>query len=187
MKPTTDRAVGQRFVAVGVYFQWCSLASTGGGLSRCRWAALPHEQIGDTVAGIPGVAVILENQFGQVLLQLRENKPGLPFANHWTLPGGRVESEETSLAAAYRELREELGMAIPIRLWQVYDRVHESGQFIIEQYVFVGRTQHAVTEFTLGEGVELRYVAQQDLEELPIAYGFAALLEAYFAGNLRGA
>ena len=64
------------------------------------------------MAGIPTVAIIIENPEGNVLLQLRENKPGVPFANHWTLPGGKVEIGETPLQAAVRELKDEIIMDI---------------------------------------------------------------------------
>ena len=40
LKPTTYRAAVQRFVAVSIYFWESCLASTGGGLVRCRWAAM---------------------------------------------------------------------------------------------------------------------------------------------------
>jgi 8-oxo-dGTP diphosphatase len=139
------------------------------------------------LAGIPvgatGVAIIIENQYGELLLQLRENRPGLPFANHWTLPGGLVEPGETPLAAAYRELREEIGVEVALEAWLTYERVHESSDFIIEQHIFVGQTDRPITGFTLGEGVELRYVLQQDVNQLPIAYGFDELLQTYLATN----
>ena len=46
---------------------------------------------------VPCVAVIITNSAGQVLLNLRDNRPNLPFPNRWTLPGGRVEAGETPM------------------------------------------------------------------------------------------
>lgn len=42
----------------------------------------------------------------------RDNKPGLPYAGMWDLPGGGREGNETPLQCAAREVREELGIAM---------------------------------------------------------------------------
>ena len=44
---------------------------------------------------------------------LRDDTPGLLFADHWDLPGGGREGDETPLACALRECREELGIVVP--------------------------------------------------------------------------
>lgn len=44
---------------------------------------------------------------------LRDAKPGLIFADHWDLPGGGRENEETPLECALRECHEELGLIVP--------------------------------------------------------------------------
>jgi len=45
---------------------------------------------------------------------LRDDKPGLIFADHWDLPGGGREGSETPLDCALRECREELGLVVPL-------------------------------------------------------------------------
>lgn len=133
------------------------------------------------MAGIPGVAIIIENQHGEVLIQLRENKPSIEFANCWTLPGGRVETDETPYQAAIRELREETGLELPLVPWKVYQRRHQSRHFLIEQHVYAGRTNTSIEQLTLGEGVALRYITLDEITSLPIAYGFDSLLHEFFA------
>ncbi len=54
------------------------------------------------------VAVILRED-GQVLLGHRP--PGKPWAGWWEFPGGKIEADETPIAALRRELLEELGIA----------------------------------------------------------------------------
>ena len=40
-------------------------------------------------------AVILENDNDEILLYLRDKKPGIPFPDCWDLIGGHVEEGET--------------------------------------------------------------------------------------------
>lgn len=44
---------------------------------------------------------------------LRDATPGLIFADHWDLPGGGREGEETPQECALRECHEELGLVVP--------------------------------------------------------------------------
>ena len=55
-------------------------------------------------------AIILENDKGDILLYLRDNKPGIPFPNYWDLIGGHVEEGETPDQALVREVKEELNI-----------------------------------------------------------------------------
>ena len=43
---------------------------------------------------------------------LRDDLPDLPYANHWDLPGGGREGQETPFECARRECFEELGLQI---------------------------------------------------------------------------
>jgi len=56
------------------------------------------------------VSVILQDENEKILLQLREDSPGVNFPGKWGLFGGGVESDETPKQAACREIREELGI-----------------------------------------------------------------------------
>jgi 8-oxo-dGTP pyrophosphatase MutT (NUDIX family) len=51
--------------------------------------------------------VFLLNDQGAVLLQHRDNKPGLPHANLWVPPGGHCENGEAEEECARREFQEE--------------------------------------------------------------------------------
>ena len=48
----------------------------------------------------------------KLLMHLRDNKPGLFNANMWDFPGGGREGDETPMACAIREMREEFGVEL---------------------------------------------------------------------------
>lgn len=48
----------------------------------------------------------------KMLLQLRDNKPGIRYPGIYALFGGKIEGEETPLQALQREIMEELGLPI---------------------------------------------------------------------------
>lgn len=55
--------------------------------------------------GDAGACILAFNEQGKVLGVSRKDDP-----NDWGMPGGRVESGESSIAAAIRELKEETGL-----------------------------------------------------------------------------
>ncbi len=132
---------------------------------------------------IPCVAAILYNADRQVLLMQRDQKPGLEFAGWWTLPGGRVEADETPDAAIERELREEIEVVPPVTLWRVYERPHHrliaGAAVTIEQHVYAGQVGLPASAITLNEGQAIRYFGVDELADLRIAYGFDALLREF--------
>lgn len=50
----------------------------------------------------------------QLVVILRDDFAGLPFAGHWDLPGGGREGGETPFACVARECMEELGLEINV-------------------------------------------------------------------------
>lgn len=130
------------------------------------------------MAGIPCVAVIIKNSHDQVLLLLRDDKPGLSFANHWTLPGGRVEFNETIEAAAKREVQEEIGLELSVTPWKTYERM--AGDVLVEQHAFLSSTGDDISVMTLGEGRALRFFGEHQLAALPIGFEFEYLLAEFF-------
>jgi 8-oxo-dGTP diphosphatase len=63
------------------------------------------------------VALLLEDK---LVMQLRDDKPGLFNANMWDFPGGGREGKETAQECAVREVREEFGIMLTPKsfLWQ---------------------------------------------------------------------
>jgi len=54
-----------------------------------------------------GASIIFVNDHKQVLLLLRDDKPGLPYRNMWDVPGGHIELGETPKQCIMREMKEE--------------------------------------------------------------------------------
>ncbi|MDW4500074.1 NUDIX hydrolase [Sulfitobacter sp. D35] len=50
----------------------------------------------------------------RLVVILRDMVETIPFPGHWDLPGGGREGDESPVACALRETREELGLDVPI-------------------------------------------------------------------------
>jgi 8-oxo-dGTP diphosphatase len=51
-----------------------------------------------------------------LLVFLRDDKPDIPFPNHWDFFGGHIEAGESPEQALVREVKEELGL--DLRHWE---------------------------------------------------------------------
>jgi 8-oxo-dGTP diphosphatase len=125
---------------------------------------------------VPFVSIILENNAGEVLLLLRENKSTITFPNHWTLMGGKVENCEPLDVAASRILAEETGLQTSLSFWKRYEREHPL--FIVDQYVYTGKIKSGRELLVLGR--DTQFFKPAEIQHLKIGYGFDALLNDYF-------
>ncbi|MGH8670417.1 MAG: Nudix family hydrolase [Burkholderiales bacterium] len=77
------------------------------------------------------VAGVLQRPDGTILLAQRP--PGKPYAGYWEFPGGKIQPQETAIAALRRELEEELGIAVETAypwLTRCHDYEHAAVQIL---------------------------------------------------------
>lgn len=114
-------------------------------------------------------AIILENDAGEILLYLRDNKPGLPFPHHWDLFGGHVEAGETPEEALVREVQEELGLNLTdYQFFRRYDCLEGDANPNVK-FVYSGKINLPLDELVLYEGERLNYFRRDQLADLKFA------------------
>jgi hypothetical protein len=126
---------------------------------------------------IQAVSAILVNARGEVLLQCRDDRPGLSFLDTGRCSAARWKRAIGSDRHAARANRE-LGRSADVRLWRVYRRPHDEA-IEIEQYIFAGEIDWSIEDLTVLEGQGADYFSLEQLGDLPIAYGFREVLEEF--------
>jgi 8-oxo-dGTP pyrophosphatase MutT (NUDIX family) len=106
------------------------------------------------------VNILIVNRQGQLLLQERdEHAPRCP--DQWGAPGGHVEAGEDYEAAAYRELAEETGVALPggsLRLWREEVFRYESEQKTYRYQLWAGSADLTDADVICNEGRQMTFV-----------------------------
>jgi 8-oxo-dGTP diphosphatase len=127
-----------------------------------------------------GILVILVDREGRLLLQLREAKQGIALPGVWSVPGGALETGESPVEGARRELQEETGQAV--------ESLHFVGSVRPARrtaYVFSGGARFAEGAIVVGEGQVFRFFSWQEIRRLqPTAPFVIPLLNDFMAGPL---
>jgi len=114
-------------------------------------------------------AIILENDRGELLFYLRDNKPGIPFPRHWDLFGGHVEEGETPEEALVREVKEEINYDLKdFTFFKKYE-CSEGDAYPNIKYIFSGRINLQVDEITLLEGEKAGYFTEEEVSGIKFA------------------
>jgi 8-oxo-dGTP diphosphatase len=114
-------------------------------------------------------AIILENDKGEFLLALRDNKPGIPFPNHWDLIGGHVEEGETPEEALVREVKEELDIDLKdYSFFKIYECLNGDAYENIK-YIYTGKINIPIEEVTLLEGERAQYFSKEEIPDIKFA------------------
>jgi 8-oxo-dGTP diphosphatase len=112
---------------------------------------------------IPAVGALIIRDH-QILLIQRAHPP---LEGEWSLPGGRIESGETIIAALKREVREETGLEIePRELVCVLDRISADYHYVLIDYLcdITGGELRAGSD-----ALAVRWASRADLGNLGVA------------------
>ena len=127
-------------------------------------AAIGHDMLLN-----PGVAAIIRDGAGRVLLQKRSDD------GSWSLPAGAIDPGETPAQAVVREAYEETGLhVVPEKVAGVsggagFRHTYPHGDKIeIVSIVFLCRVTGGTLGGLDGESLELRYMLPEDFPESPI-------------------
>jgi len=114
-------------------------------------------------------AIILENDSGEFLLALRDNKSWIPFPDHWDLIGGHVEEGETPEEALVREYKEELDLDLKeYSFFRKYECLTGDAYENIK-YIYSGKINIPIEEITLLEGQRPQYFTRDEIPTVKFA------------------
>jgi 8-oxo-dGTP diphosphatase len=114
-------------------------------------------------------AIILENDKGEFLLALRDNKPWIPFPNHWDLIGGHVEEGETPEEALVREFKEELDLDLKeYTFFRKYECLTGDAYENVK-YIYTGKINIPIDDVTLLEGERPQYFTREEIPDVKFA------------------
>ena len=114
-----------------------------------------------------GAVFILRKASGTLLIELRDDKsPAYP--NTWVFPGGGMDENETYVATAMREAKEELGVDL-VESDCTLVAVYSTPGFVEDNHVFVCSVPED-QRIELMEGADARWIEPSELLELQLGY-----------------
>ena len=122
-----------------------------------------------------GTSIIFLNDKRQILLFLRDDKPGLPYRNMWDIPGGHVEDGETPEQCIVREMKEE--MDLTLKQFELFS-VREFDDRI--EYTFWEKANLDIEKINLHEGQKLKWFTESEAKNTKLAYGFNEIVDDFF-------
>lgn len=132
------------------------------------------------------VALLATDAEGRVLLQLRDDRPGLAMAGQFGPFGGEVEPGETALAALCREVREELGLCLAPEVLTLWDETRGLVRDDTALTFFTMTASLQPVALRLGEGAGFAFLTARQCESWPMPGRLRPLLARFFAERATG-
>jgi 8-oxo-dGTP diphosphatase len=122
-----------------------------------------------------GTSIIFVNDQKQVLLLLRDDKPGIPYPNMWDVPGGHVDDGETPEQCIVREMKEEMELNLEdFQLFSVMEFIDRV------EYTFWKKANLDIKGIDLQEGQQIRWFTESEAKNTKLAYGFNEIIDDFF-------
>ena len=128
-------------------------------------------------------AIILENDKREILLYLRDNKPGIPFPNYWDLIGGHVEKGETPGEALVREVKEELNIDLKEYTFYKKYKCLTGDAYQNIKYIYTGKINLPIEEITLLEGQRPKFFSREEIPNIKFANILKTIVMDYINDN----
>ena len=127
---------------------------------------------------------LLFDRDGKLLIYLRDDKPTIPFPNHWDLFGGHVEVGETPEQALCRELQEEIGVTLDA--WRLFRRYEcmSGDAYPNTKFIYYAQVNCYAGDLTLAEGQRLTGIAEAEYSHYQFANILGAVVEDFIAADL---
>lgn len=123
--------------------------------------------------------MILINSKNEVLLQLRDNKPGILFPGCYSLFGGKIEESETKEIALKREIEEEIGVKLnEFNFFKTYhylinNEIHEINVFIVHKNL-------NQEDIMLREGAGFGFFSKPNIKTIRLGFNTEQILTDFF-------
>ncbi|MCV7192584.1 NUDIX hydrolase [Mycolicibacterium brumae] len=127
--------------------------------------------------GAAGLLLRAPGPDGRAAVLLQHRAPWSHQGGTWGLPGGALDSHETPEQAAVREANEEAGLsaeALRVRVTLVTAQVAAIGGGSWSYTTVIADADGLLDTIANRESDELRWVAVDDITDLPLHPGFAA-------------
>lgn len=112
------------------------------------------------------VSAVIYTADGRYLMQLRDDKPGLPLRDHWAFFGGEVDSGEAPSHAVLREVEEELTYRPSNCCWfheAVYVLPRHHKRIVRKAYYAIQIAPKEVALMVQREGADLRLMSVPEI------------------------
>lgn len=126
-------------------------------------------------ATVGAIITRLQQQELQILLTKRQIPP---FKNHWCIPGGHVDVNETLEDAVRREVQEETGLHFSPEFFECFEEIIPAHKIHNVVHVYTGQSKGTIVRQE-DEVQEIRWFHLNEACALPLAFTHNEVLAAY--------